>query len=86
MAVRHYRVIFSRAGVAAPVRAEALMYMEFPVVDAALQVMGCRAQFLMLGEMAFFSRRSVVLKELHHQPQDYILSENKSVFGDSPIR
>lgn len=62
------------------------MHMEFPVVDAALQVMGCRGQFLMLREMAFFSRRSVVLKELHHQPQDYILSENKSVFGDSPIR
>lgn len=35
---------------------------------------------------SLFSCRSVVLEELHHQAQNYILGENKSVVGDSPIR
>jgi len=38
-----YRVIFlADAGLAAPARAEALMQMELYVVDAALQLLGCR--------------------------------------------
>lgn len=58
------------------------------MVDAALQHFRCQASVLILDarRQGLSSCRSMVLEELYHQAQDYVLSENNSVVGSSPAR
>lgn len=68
MVVTCHKVIFlSDAGVAASAIEEALMQMDFWVMDASLKVTGCR---VFARRDGLLSCRSAVLEELCHQAQE----------------